>query len=253
MNVLLEYPFRLLAVSFVTLCLCAWFGADVLGRRMPRSQEARRELTTVLTACLTLLGLIIGFSFSMAIDRYDLRSQYEESETNAIRTEYLRADLLPPQDAARLRLQLKAYLAQRIAFFTTRDRQQLRQINAQTAQLQGRLWSSLRATAATRPDPISALVISGMNEVFDFEGGTQAAWRNRIPAAAWTLMGLIAILCNVLLGFSARQLKGRAVFLVMPLVVSIAFFLIADIDSPRGGGVVHVAPYNLLDLAAQIQ
>ena len=39
-------------------------------------------------ATLTLLGLIIGFSFSMAIGRYDLRRTYEEAEANAIGTEY---------------------------------------------------------------------------------------------------------------------------------------------------------------------
>ncbi len=42
-----------------------------------------------------LLGLIIGFSFSMAISRYDQRKNYEEAEANAIGTEYVRADLLP--------------------------------------------------------------------------------------------------------------------------------------------------------------
>ena len=54
----------------------------------------------VETATLTLLGLIIGFSFSMAITRYDLRKNYEEAEANAIGTEYVRAGLLPAADAA---------------------------------------------------------------------------------------------------------------------------------------------------------
>jgi hypothetical protein len=43
---------------------------------------------------LTLLALIIGFSFSMAVSRYDQRKSYEEAEANAIGTEYARADLL---------------------------------------------------------------------------------------------------------------------------------------------------------------
>ena len=61
-------------------------------------------------------------------------------------------------------------------------------------------------------------------------------------------MGLIAILCNLMIGVSARHLEGRIVFLVLPLVMAIAFFLIADIDSPGGGGVIHVTPQNLLAL-----
>ena len=59
-----------------------------------------RTLIAVLAATLTLLGLIIGFSFSMAISRYDQRKNYEEAEANAIGTEYVRADLLPAADAA---------------------------------------------------------------------------------------------------------------------------------------------------------
>ena len=62
-----------------------------------------------MTATLTLLGLIIGFSFSMAISRYDQRKVYEEAEANAIGTEYVRADLLPAGDAARVRALLRDY------------------------------------------------------------------------------------------------------------------------------------------------
>ena len=67
-------------------------------------EEANREdLDLIVTATLTLLGLIIGFSFSMAVNRYDQRKIYEEAEANAIGTEYVRADLLPAADAARVR------------------------------------------------------------------------------------------------------------------------------------------------------
>ena len=64
----------------------------------------------MLTATLTLLALIIGFTFSMAVSRYDLRKNYEEAEANAIGTELLRADLLPADDAANTRRLLRGYL-----------------------------------------------------------------------------------------------------------------------------------------------
>jgi hypothetical protein len=190
------------------------------------------------------------YSSVSAISHYDLRKHYEESEASAIQTEYLRADLLPPADGARIRALLQRYLAQRIAFFTARDNEELLlQIRQQTRQLQETLWTSLLPAAAAQPDTMRTLIVSGMNQVFDFEGHTQAAWWNRIPTAAWALMGLIAILCNVLLGCSAPHLRGRFVLAVLPLLISIAFFLIADIDSPRGGGTIHIAPRNLLSLS----
>ena len=87
-----------------------------------------------------------------------------------------------------------------------------------------------------------------MNDVLNSEGYTQAAWWNRIPVAAWALMFGIALFCNGLLGFGARRMEAR-LFMVLPLVVAISFFLIADIDSPRGG-VIRVHPQNLVSLRA---
>jgi hypothetical protein len=236
-------------VSLVALSACTWTGAEVLGRYAARGHEAQEDFRTVLAACLTLLGLIIGFSFSMAISRYDLRKGYEAAEASAISTEFVRADFLAPADADRTRQLLKAYLAQRISFFSLRDARSLEVLGEQTRNMQGQLWSIVRAGATAQPNPIIALVVSGMNDVLDSEGNTQAAWWNRIPTAAWVLMALIAILCTSMGGFAARHLRGRSSLYVLPLAISTAFFLIADIDSPGGGGVIHIVPHDLLSLA----
>ena len=91
-----------------------------------------------------------------------------------------------------------------------------------------------------------------MNDVLNSAGYTQAAWWNRIPPAAWVLMALIAICSNVLVGYGARRAEAeRDLMVVLPLVVSISFFLIADIDSPRGG-VIRVQPRNLVSLAQSL-
>jgi hypothetical protein len=148
---------------------------------------------------------------------------------------------------------IRNYLDQRVLFYTTRDEPQLRQIDARTAQLQSELWSAILAPAAAQPTPIVGLAVAGMNDVLNSQGYTQAAWWNRIPVAAWGLMGAIAIFSNLLLGFGARNPKAeRGLHLVLPLVVSIAFFLIADIDSPRRG-VIRVNPQNLLSLAESLR
>jgi hypothetical protein len=60
-------------------------------------------------------------------------------------------------------------------------------------------------------------------------------------------MGLIAIVSNLLLGYRERS-AGLLVLLVVPIVSSIAFFLIADIDSPRGG-LIRVIPHNLIGVS----
>ena len=244
---LTDSPFLTLILTFLALWACAWFGVKVLGRYAGDGPLAREDFRTVLAACLTLLGLIVGFSFSMAVSRYDLRHNAESAEADAIGTEYARADLLPPAEAETTRRLLRSYLTERIQFFGARDSDRLRQIDEQTTRLQQEMWAAVR-TPAVQPNTFTALAVSGMNDVLSSQGNTQAAWLNRIPAEAWALMGLIAIVCNLMLGVSARHLQGRSVFFVLPLVTAIAFFLIADIDSPAGGGVIHVTPQNLLAL-----
>ena len=198
-------------------------------------------------ATLTLLGLIVGFAFSMAVGRYDQRKNYEEEEANAIGTEYVRAQLLPDTDAGKVQALLKQYLAQRILFYDVRDWDQLEKINSDTAQLQNQMWSVVSTSAKAQPTPVTALAVAGMNDVLNRQGYTQAAWWNRIPKAAWALMIAIAICCNLLIGMPAGEVKTRIPLLVLPIVLAIAFMLLADLDSPRGG-IIHVSPQNLVSL-----
>lgn len=247
MGRVLDSPFMLFAVVLVALWLAARAGM-ALGRYRRIEGDERDDFSMIVAATLTLLGLIIGFTFSMAIGGYDQRKNYEESEANAIGTEYVRADLLPATDGARVRELLKNYAAQRILFYETRDDADLQKAEATTLQLQSDLWEAVRGPAMAQPSPLSALALSGMNDVLNSQGYTQSAWSNPIPPTAWSLMILIGIFCNALIGYGGRHTHShRFLFMVLPLVVSISFFLIADIDSPRRG-IIRVRPQNLESL-----
>jgi len=251
MKNLLNHPFLVFALSFLLLWLSASLGVFFRKKLRPLEDDQREDLGVLQAATLTLLSLLIGFTFSMGISRYDLRKNYEEAEANAIGTEYVRADVLPPADAARVRELLKKYLDLRVQFYVTRNAEQLHQVNVNTAQLEDQLWSSVEPRAVATPTPVVALAVAGMNDVLNSQGYTQAAWWNRIPTAAWVLMATIAICCNVLTGYTARR-PSVLLFIVLPLAVSVSFFLIADIDSPRGG-VIRVQPQNLVSLSQSLQ
>ena len=253
MNNPTHYPLLVFVVSFIALWLSAWIGWRLLGGQRIRDAELREDFGFILAATLTLLGLIIGFSFSMATNRYDQRKNYEEAEANAIGTEYVRADLLPATDAGSVRALLRSYLDERVLFYMATDEQERQQINARTTRLQTDLWSAVRAPAAAQPTPVVALAVSGMNDVLNSQGYTQAAYWNRIPIAAWVLMAAIAVGCNFLVGYGSRSAKaGSRLLPILPLVVSVAFMLIADIDSPRHG-IIRVRPQNLISLAESMQ
>ena len=248
---MLNHPALSVLVSLLALWLSAQIGA-FLRRMRPLREDERDDYGVVETATLTLLGLIIGFSFSMAISRYDLRKNYEEAEANAIGTEYVRTGLMPAGDATVLRAQLRKYLDLRILFYRTPNEGELRQVNADTARLQAEMWSAVQIAATAQPTPVVALTVAGMNDVLNSQGYTQAAWWNRIPRSAWGLMGAIAICSNVLVGYGARSAKVRSGLLfVLPLVISISLLLIADIDSPRRG-LIRVSPQNLVSLSRSL-
>jgi hypothetical protein len=252
MTQLFDYPLVLFGLSALTLWLATRLGATFLRKRINLSPDVREDFNTILVTTLTLNGLIIGFSFSMAINRYEQRKNYEEAEANAIGTEYSRADLLPPEVANDVRSLLRQYLDLRVSFSSAHDENQLQQINSRTEESQSALWAAVSAAAAAHPTPVVALAVAGMNDVLNSQGYTQAAWWNRIPTGAWILMAAIALISHVLLGYGAQSAKAEsALFVVLPFVVAVSFLLIADIDSPRSG-VIRVKPQNLISLAASL-
>jgi hypothetical protein len=239
---------RIAVASLSVLWLSAQAGIR-LGRKRGLQEAEREDFAVVLTATLTLLGLIIGFSFSMAMTRYDQRKNYEETEANAIGTEYVRTEFLPLSDQAAAKALLRKYLALRIEFYARTGDDDLPRINAQTSQIQNKMWASVREPAVATPSIVTGLAASGMNDVINSQGYTQAAWWNRIPTAAWTFMFLMAICANVMIGYGARNATSEpGLIFVLPLIVSIAFLMIADIDSP-GRGLIRIVPQNLIVLS----
>jgi len=245
---LFDYPSLVLVFSLFVLWAAARIGAFVHSRQVKASadHEWYEDFALLLGAALTLLSLLVGFTFSLAVSSYEQRRNYERREANAIGTEYVRADLLPPSDATKVRSLLTSYLALRVQDYKNRDDNRRRLADTQTVQLQSALWSTVVTSVAIPATPATALAISGMNDVLNAQADTQAAWRNRVPVAAWSLLIAISVFSNALIGYGTH--RGTVLrFLILPIALAISFFLIADIDSPRAG-MIHVALQNLQTL-----
>jgi hypothetical protein len=148
----MDHDFIFLAVSLLAFWFSGWIGVWWRARHGSISEELRDYFSLILGAALTLLGLIIAFTFSMAVNRYDQRKNYEEQEANAIGTEYVRASQLPPADAAKVHALLRSYLDQRILNYKARNERGLLQINARA----GRARAAAAAFLQVHPLPSDA-------------------------------------------------------------------------------------------------
>lgn len=248
MAALVDHPAVLFLVLLVLFTGAVAFGAFVLRRLVELRDDDREDFSLIQTSTLTLLALLIGFSLSMAVGRYDQRKNLEEGEANAIGTEYVRADLAGPPNAALIKQRLVDYLGLRLANYRTRDPQELARLNRDMATAQADLWKLATQVAGTHPTPIGALVVAGMNDVLNSQDYAEAARINHIPLGAWFLMIAIALFGCAIQGYGAKgRLRRGALLAILPFTVALSLALIADIDSPRGG-IIRVEPQDLVRL-----
>lgn len=165
MTNVIDNPPMLLATAVVVLCGAAFLGDLLRSRVRPVKTDERADLDIVLTATLTLLGLLLGFTFSMAVSRYDQRKNHEAAETNAIATEYRRADLIPGPGRIQVRELLTRYTDERIRYYRNGEIG-TGVVDQDLRALQGSLWSAAAAAGNAQRDPVAALVVSGMDDVF---------------------------------------------------------------------------------------
>jgi len=253
MRAFIDHPAYIFVVLFLLFVAAVIFGARGLRRIARLPEEDREDFNIVQSATLTLLALLVGFSLSMAVGRYDQRKNLEESEANAIGTEYARAELAEASVGAKIKDGLVRYTKLRLDDYLTRDPQKIDQISRDTANLQADLWKLATQVAQDKPTPIGALVVAGMNDVLNSQDYSEAARINHIPLGSWFLMILIAVLGCVVQGYGMKGSSKRGLLItVLPVTIALSLALIADIDSPRGG-IIHVQPQNLMRLLQSLE
>ena len=251
--IVFRYPIILFVVSFLVLWLSAHTGRLLARALHVRLTEHIEVLAVIQGATLTLLGLIIGFSFRWrSAATTSARTTRKRKPTRSARS--ICVPILAGRRLPRKCVPCCATISTFASSTTRRARmEQLDDINPSNRRHAKRnSGATIRGPVAAQPTTVLALVAAGMNDVLNSQGYTQAAWLNRIPAAAWALLSAIAICATMLLGLGAKKTVPSRIQPVLPLVISIAFFLIADIDSPRRG-VIRVVPQNLISLAQSLR
>ena len=235
----------------VGLVLLAAEAGFLLGRRHRlRSQEEAQKAPVgeIVAAMLGLLALLLGFTFSLAASRFDMRRSLVLDEANALGTAWLRAGLLPEPQRGEGRRLLHQYLEVRLGVV---DPEKVAEIIGRSEELQDQLWAEAEALGQSQPGSVmTGMYIASLNEVFDLHAKRVSyGLRVRVASIIRAALYLVAVLAIGAIGYHGGMAGCRQMRVVLPLALtfSAVLLLIADLDRPQEG-LFRVSHASLEDL-----
>ena len=187
---------------------------------------------------LGIIALLLGFTFSQALGRYEARSIAVVDEANAIGTAVLRADLVPDSARNIARTSLRDYLQVRTeaAVFPVRSGE-WEDLTTTAEKLHAKIWSSTQQVVGVDDGPIASLYVQSINEVIDSYGRRKAEILRHVPPLANLLLISSFLLCCFAVGISAGLGKHRPPITsyMLILLVVLSMFVVIDLDRPRRG------------------
>jgi hypothetical protein len=230
----------------LVLCLVAATYAGRFLRRLLRrdtesaDKEGSGQEGYVVSAVMGLLALLIGFTFAMAIDRFDTRRQQVLLEANAIGTTYLRTQLLDEPHRSRIGGLLIAYTDNRIALGQEPPGQRQRRLLAENDRLITDLWTAtVAAYPSIRAYPFSNSFLEAMNQTIDMDAARKTARRAHVPPQVLVLLFLYQIAVAATLGYVLAGRSGYPTAALVMLLFALSVTLVIDIDRATSGTVVE--------------
>jgi hypothetical protein len=243
-----ELPLVLALFGFMLLAREAGYR---VGRRQagPSADPVRPQVNVVVAATLALLALLVGFSLTMAVGRYDARRQLVLTEANAIGTAHLRARLLPPPAGPELVNRLRQYVALRL------DVSEDAQVLATRAEaLQGEMVAMVGALARQQPPPASVdRFIDALKELMDLHERRVSAFESFVPEAVLYVLAMAALGGAFVAGYGSG-LGGhhnRITTTVHAVLICLVILVIVDLDRPARG-LIRVSLRSLERQAEQL-
>jgi uncharacterized membrane protein YidH (DUF202 family) len=249
------YNYSLLTIFLAGLALIV--AAIEIGRFVGVSgwKQGGDNVSTLEAAVLGLLALMIGFTFAMALSRYEARRDAVLNEANAIGTTALRARLLrEPQRAEVLKL-LREYVQLRLDI-TQRPTPQADLVAAidRSNALHEALWQQAEAVSMKDNSMVpTGLFIQTLNEMIDNQGKRLAALRNRVPNVVPLVLFGIAAVASAFAGYASGSdaKRNRLPVYTTGVVVVAVIMLILDLDRPSAG-FIEISQQPMIDTAASI-
>ena len=233
---------RLLALAMVAvLVMIVEIGYRAGTRWKDAPDSLRSQVSGIGAAMLGILGVLLGFTLSMAIARWDVRRDVIVEESNAIGTLWLRAGLLEDPLRDELRSVLQEYTDTRIALGGSRgDLDALRAAQSEGAALHAKIWSVVeRADQPGTSPAILSTLIAAANELIDLHELRVASIENFLPAFLILLLPCItaAAVASLAWSFGATSERGRTPIFLLTLLICAVILLIMDVNRPQRGAI----------------
>jgi len=191
----------------------------------------------IVSAVLGLLALLMGFTFSLAVDRFDARRELVREEANAIGVAYLRAQLLDEPYRDRTRQLLSRYLDNRIALAKARPGHN-KPLLVRNDALMAALWSTtVEAFPSIREYDWSSAYLDTINRLTELDTSRKVARLARVPTVVFEVLIVYMITSAFVLGYVLRGRLGHVAAGALLALFTVALVLILDIDRPIGGGI----------------
>ena len=231
---------RLIAVSMLVLLAIAGEIGFRSGSRKRDSQDSYRSLVSGTSAAmLGLLALLLGFTLSMGVSRWDERRDVIVTESNAIGTLWLRAGLLENPLRDDLRDALYDYTDIRIALGGAGgDREALRIARSKSESLHASIWSVVeQASQPGQSNAVLSSLISGANELIDIHELRISSIENYLPAVLFVLLITIASVAIWFFAwsFGASSQGRRTANLMLGILIGAVLLVIMDVNRPQRG------------------
>lgn len=244
----------IIVVSLFVIILLVYEVCFRIGKHYQQKtdNEVKSQTAAIQAGVLGLLALLLGFTFNMALQRFDDRSHAVIKESNAIGTAILRTQLLPGPYDSITRAMLQEYVDLRINISTidpARDEAR-QQINKQTDELQKKIWDVAIQAAEIDPRPVTTgYFITSLNDVIDARGERHAIHQQHVPEVILFLLFLVFIINGALMGYSCGLVMKRASVptILLTLLIVMVVFIIIDLDRPKRG-LIQVKLDSLIEL-----
>jgi hypothetical protein len=226
------------------LCIAMMFLLEA-GRRLGEREHhvlgdsPRPSLGTLDGVVFALLGLLIAFTFSGAMERFDHRRSLITREANAIGSAWQLIEILPKDYQPELRALFQRYLESRFAVYEALPEPNATMMALEKSEnLQADTWHLVAAACKSREgQPLANVVLPAVNDMFDVANERTMALMHHTPPPVYLLLCILALGASLLAGHAMTGTKAThwAHRLAFCLVLSATIFLIYDIEYPRSG------------------